>query len=162
MTSISDGLDLAAAGPLMCAGISVYTALKRANVQHGDWVLISGAGGGLGHLAIQYAKELGARVCALDSGAKEQICRELGADAFVNFAEFKEDEELNAAVRKVNADGMKVVLLCSNFNRAYTQAMAFLGFRGTMVCLGEPVPIGGAKILAMIDKELTIFGEFVK
>jgi alcohol dehydrogenase, propanol-preferring len=116
-------------------------------------------------LAIQYAKALGARVCALDSGAKEQFCRELGADAFVNFAEFKEDEELNDAVRKVNVDGMKVVLVFSNGNRAYTQAMGFLGFRGTMVCLGvpegEPVPIGGAKVLAMIDKELTIFGEFV-
>lgn len=49
----SDFPDLASAAPLMCGGVSVYAALKRAQVKQGDWVAISGAGGGLGHLAVQ-------------------------------------------------------------------------------------------------------------
>jgi propanol-preferring alcohol dehydrogenase len=69
----------------MCGGITVYAALKRANIQYGDWVVISGAGGGLGHLAIQFAKVLGARVLSLDVGSKEHFCLDLGADAFADF-----------------------------------------------------------------------------
>jgi propanol-preferring alcohol dehydrogenase len=49
----------------MCAGVSVYAGLTRAHTRVGDWVLVSGAGGGLGHLGIQYAKAIGARVTAM-------------------------------------------------------------------------------------------------
>jgi propanol-preferring alcohol dehydrogenase len=165
VTPIPDGIDLAEAAPLMCAGITVYTALKRAGTRFGDWVLISGAGGGLGHLAIQYAKAIGARVIALDHGSKKAFCEELGADAFVDFTKFSKDEELKEEVWKIAKNGVKTVLCCASNNRAYEQALNFLGFRGTLVCVGVPPQGGigeslGSRVVAMIGLELTIFGTY--
>lgn len=67
----------------MCGGVTVYTALKRSGVEFNGWVVVCGAGGGLGHLAIQYAKAMGARVLALDTGSKKEFCERLGVDAFL-------------------------------------------------------------------------------
>jgi propanol-preferring alcohol dehydrogenase len=164
VTPIPEGIDLAGAAPLMCGGITVYTALKRAGSKFGDWVLVSGAGGGLGHLAIQYAKAIGSRVIGMDVGEKEKFCKDLGADVFINFMNFKKDEDLTAEVKKYAPSGVKTVLACSSSNRAYDQAMSFLGFRGTLICIGVPdgdvMPIGGAIVAPMIGLELNIFGEF--
>ncbi|KAG5652129.1 hypothetical protein H0H81_006205 [Sphagnurus paluster] len=69
-------------------GLTVYKALKQANVKIGDWVAISGAGGGLGHLAVQYAVAMGLRVVAIDTGeAKKELCLKLGAEKWVDFRE---------------------------------------------------------------------------
>ncbi len=78
----------------------MYADLKRASTKIGDWVLVSGGGGGLGHLAIQYAKAMGARVIAGDSRAKERFCKDLGADIFIDFMKFSNGEELIAEVLK--------------------------------------------------------------
>ncbi|KAK6222378.1 hypothetical protein LQW54_001078 [Pestalotiopsis sp. IQ-011] len=161
VTPMPDDIDLGGAAALMCGGISVYAGLKRAKVRHGQWVVISGAGGGLGHLAIQYAKVLGARVLALDAGSKEEFCLGFNADAFIDFSRYDTDAQLAAAVKAVTKESAKVVLMCSSSNRAYSQAISFLGFRGTLVCLGVPegpqLPIAGAKVADLVGLELTIF-----
>ncbi|KAF9522610.1 GroES-like protein [Crepidotus variabilis] len=76
-------LDSKMAAPLMCAGITVYSPLKANNVGKGKVVGIVGIGG-LGHLAIQFAKAMGAKVIVFShSPSKEKDARELGADEFV-------------------------------------------------------------------------------
>lgn len=164
VTPIPKELDLAGAAALMCGGITVFTAIKRANVKHGQWVVISGAGGGLGHLAIQYAKVFGARVLALDIGSKEAFCLGLGAEVFVDFSQFESDGELVAHIKDVTGGGAKVVLACSSSNRAYSQAISFLGFRGVLVCIGvpegKPIPIEGANVGDLVVRELNIFGTY--
>ncbi|KAG7115224.1 Alcohol dehydrogenase 2 like protein [Verticillium longisporum] len=137
-TPIPSGLDLASAAPLMCGGISVYTALRTAGLRVGDWVVISGAGGGLGHLGVQYAKALGARVVAVDAGVKEALCRELGADDFVDFAAFASDADLAARIKEATGGGARIALMCSASSKSYGQCMSWLGFRGTVACLGIP------------------------
>lgn len=163
VTPIPDGLDLAGAAPLMCGGVTVYAALKRAALRNGDWVVVTGAGGGIGHLAIQYAKALGARVLALDAGPKKSFCVGLGADEFVDFMAHGSSENLISTVKKLTGGGAKTVLMCSSSNKAYAQAIPMLGFRGSLCCLGVPegenVPIEGAKVTALIDLELSIFGK---
>src|SRR5690625_3975287 len=62
---IPDAVDLAAAAPILCAGVTVYKGLKVTDTKPGDWVLISGIGG-LGHIAVQYAVAMGRRVVAID------------------------------------------------------------------------------------------------
>jgi propanol-preferring alcohol dehydrogenase len=161
VTPIPDAItDLAGAAPLMCGGITVYTALKKAGVRFGDWVLVMGAGGGLGHLAIQYAKALGAQVVGLDAGTKEEFCKSLGADAFLDFTKFASDAELAAKVKEITGGGAKIVLACSSSSRAYGQAVSLLGFRGTLVCIGAPEgkdePVGGYTLMGFISNELTI------
>jgi len=88
LTPIPDGLDLAEAAPILCAGLTVYKALKESNAKPGQWVALPGAGGGLGSLAVQYAKYLGLNVIAVDSGeAKRKLTAELGADKWIDFKE---------------------------------------------------------------------------
>ena len=56
---IPKGTNMAEVAPILCAGITVYKALKEADMRAGQWVCISGAAGGLGSLAVQYAKAMG-------------------------------------------------------------------------------------------------------
>jgi alcohol dehydrogenase, propanol-preferring len=163
VTPIPEGIDLAGAAPLMCAGVSVYAGLKRAHTKAGDWVLVSGGGGGLGHLAIQYAKAMGARVIAMDVSSKEAFCKEVGADFFIDFTKFGTDEDIIAEVKGIVPGGVKVVLCCVGSKRAYLQAQTFLGPRGTLVCLGIPViPAGESTALfelgPLVLNELNIIG----
>lgn len=155
--------DLAAAAPLMCGGVSVYAALKRAEVKQGDWVIVSGAGGGLGHLAVQYAKVMGGRVLGVDTGGKETLVRELGAEEFVDFTAFRSDEALAAKVKEITGGGAQIVLMCAASARAYASGMLWLGFRGKLCCLGIPEPGSepalAANVLAMVGMETTIMGE---
>ena len=75
---LPDGLDFAAAAPVLCAGITVYKGLKMTDTKPGDWVVVSGIGG-LGHMAVQYAKAMGLHVIAVDiSPEKLDLARSLG------------------------------------------------------------------------------------
>jgi propanol-preferring alcohol dehydrogenase len=163
VTPIPEGIDPAGAAPLMCAGVSVYAGLKRAHTKAGDWVLVSGGGGGLGHLAIQYAKAMGARVIAMDVRSKEDFCKEVGAGFFIDFTKFGADEDITAEVKRIVPGGVKIVLCCVGSRRAYLQAQKFLGPRGALVCLGIPViPVGEPTALfelgPLVMNELNIIG----
>lgn len=72
VTPIPDGLPLDAAAPLLCAGVTVYKAIREFGGNPGETIVIPGAGGGLGHLACQYAVALGYRVIAVDSGEEKR------------------------------------------------------------------------------------------
>jgi D-arabinose 1-dehydrogenase-like Zn-dependent alcohol dehydrogenase len=81
---IPDALDAADAGPLLCAGVTTYNALRNSGARPGDTVAVQGIGG-LGHLAIQYAARMGFRTVAVSSGAdKEELARKLGAHEYVD------------------------------------------------------------------------------
>lgn len=77
---LSDSVDFAAVAPILCAGVTTYKALKETEVRPGQWVAISGIGG-LGQVAIQYAKAMGLKVLALDvAPEKLALARQAGAD----------------------------------------------------------------------------------
>lgn len=83
---IPDGVSDEAAGPVMCGGLTAYMACRRSSVRPGQWIVLPGAGGGLGHFAVQYAKAMGMRVIAVDGGdAKKDLCLKLGAEHFIDF-----------------------------------------------------------------------------
>ncbi|KAJ7505728.1 mannitol-1-phosphate dehydrogenase [Mycena galericulata] len=91
VTPIPEGFDSNAAASILCAGVTVYRAIKYSQTSPGDWIVLPGAGGGLGHLAIQYAKVAGLQVIAVDTGAdKKKLCLELGADKWIDFKESKD------------------------------------------------------------------------
>jgi len=81
---IPAALDPKQAAPLICAGITTYKGIKETKARPGEWIVISGAGG-LGHLAIQYAKMMGLQVCAVDiDDGKLALATKMGADFVVN------------------------------------------------------------------------------
>ncbi|KAJ9133474.1 alcohol dehydrogenase [Coniochaeta hoffmannii] len=131
--SVSD----AEAAPILCAGVTVYKALKISDLRPGNWVAIAGAGGGLGHLAIQYARAMGYRPLALDAG-KEELCTRLGAEAYIDVLETEEDCVV-ARVLEVTGGGAHCALVCASSGRAYADAVGYLRRAATMVCVGLPV-----------------------
>ena len=81
---LPDNLEFAPAAPVLCAGVTVYKGLKELDCKPGDWVVISGIGG-LGHMAVQYAKAMGFHVIAVDvADDKLALARSLGADEAIN------------------------------------------------------------------------------
>jgi propanol-preferring alcohol dehydrogenase len=81
---LPDALDFGAAAPVLCAGVTVYKGLKETEAKPGQWVAISGIGG-LGHIAIQYARAMGLRVAAVDvSEDKLKLATSLGAEIVVS------------------------------------------------------------------------------
>lgn len=81
ITLLPKGVPLDAVAPILCAGVTVYKGLKESGARPGQTVAVIGAGGGLGSLALQFAKAMGLRVVAVDGGdEKRDMCQELGAE----------------------------------------------------------------------------------
>lgn len=106
---IPKGTDLASVSPILCAGITVYKALKTSGAKPGQWVAISGAAGGLGSLALQYAKAMGFRVLAVDGGDKGEFVKSLGAESYVDFTKSKD------VVKEILKPLVEVLTLLSTF-----------------------------------------------
>jgi len=93
----------------------------------------------------------------MDVGSKENFCRGLGADHFIDFEKSGTDEEMSEVNRLVPG-GVKVVLCCAGSKRAYSQAVTFLGVRGTLVCLGVPERQVGER-MSLFDLEPVLLDE---
>ncbi|KAL1412993.1 alcohol dehydrogenase [Vanrija albida] len=140
LTIIPDNLDMAEAAPILCAGVTVYKALKRSGARAGQWVAVPGAGGGLGSVAIQYAKYMGLSTIAIDTGAeKKALTAKLGASAWVDFKEHPGDAII-AAVKAATPDGLgpHAAIIASPKPEAYLTAMEYIRPFGTVVAVGLP------------------------
>ncbi|KAI5370094.1 Putative GroES-like superfamily, alcohol dehydrogenase-like, NAD(P)-binding domain superfamily [Septoria linicola] len=136
VTPIPDSLPSDAAAPMLCAGVTVYSALRKSGAQAGDWIAILGAGGGLGHLATQIASRgMGIRVIGIDAGSKKELATECGAEVFIDHTQGKAEEEVKAATGGL---GVQAVLVLTAANAAYASSMGMLKFGGTTVCVGLP------------------------
>ncbi|KAK4704684.1 hypothetical protein P7C70_g1520, partial [Phenoliferia sp. Uapishka_3] len=108
----------------VCSGSTMYAALKASKAEAGQWVVIPGGGGGVGHMATQYGKALGIRVIAIDTGEdKKEMCMELGAEEFIDFKTCKNVEE---EVRRITGGGAHGVIVTGGTASAYKSAPYFL------------------------------------
>ncbi|KAF2451443.1 alcohol dehydrogenase [Karstenula rhodostoma CBS 690.94] len=155
-------LPLDAVAPVLCAGITVYKGLKESGAQPGQWVAIVGAGGGLGSLALQYAKAMGLRTIGIDTGdAKKDMCATLGAEHFVDFAK---SSNLVKDVQAATPDGLgpHAVLLVAVNERPFQQAAEYIRPRGTVVCIGMPAgAYMKAPVFETVVRMITIKGSYV-
>ncbi|KUI53528.1 Alcohol dehydrogenase 2 [Cytospora mali] len=161
VTPIPDGLPSDAAAPMLCAGITVYSALRKSNTQSGQWVVLLGAGGGLGHLGTQIASRgIGLRVIGIDSGSKRDFVLESGAEHFIDFTASK--DVAKDVMNLTDGLGAHAVINLTASNSAYALGMDLLRFGGTLVCAGipegDPVPIAKAFPQLLIGKSLKIVG----
>ncbi|KAF8888346.1 chaperonin 10-like protein [Infundibulicybe gibba] len=159
VTPIPEGLHSAAATPILCAGLTIYKALKQTNAKAGDWVSISGAGGGLGHLGVQYAVAMGFRVLAIDTGAaKKELCLRLGAEQWVDFLESKDlVKDVQAAT---GGSGPQAAVVAAGDAKPFNQALTYIRFTGTLVVVGMPGKdaILSVPINFLVSKSATIVG----
>ncbi|KAF2835452.1 GroES-like protein [Patellaria atrata CBS 101060] len=102
---IPDGVDLAEAAPLLCAGVTVFNGMRQLGITPASLVAVQGIGG-LGHLAIQYAKKMGYRVVAISSSeSKKNLSIQLGASAYVDSSK----EDVAEEIQKLGGAAMVVV-----------------------------------------------------
>jgi propanol-preferring alcohol dehydrogenase len=148
------GFDEAA--PILCAGVTVYKGLKVTDTRPGDWVVISGIGG-LGHLAVQYAKAMGLNVVAVDiDDAKLALGRRLGAALAVNA---RTDDPV--AFVKKEVGGAQGVLVTAVSPKAFVQALGMVGRGGTVSLNGLPPGDFPLSIFDTVINGITIRGSIV-
>lgn len=155
---VPDGVSSIDAAPLTCAGVTTYKAIKVARISPSERVAVFGIGG-LGHLAVQYARLVGATVIAVDvDDAKLEMARELGADHVVNAA----TEDPVAAIEALGGADVAVVLAV--IPKVFEQAFAALRRGGRLVCVGLPPENDGPMALPIFStvlKGISVIGSIV-
>ncbi len=132
------------AGPLLCAGITTFNALRNSPARVGDLVAILGIGG-LGHLAVQFAAKMGFKVAAIARGKdKAELAKQLGAHFYIDSSTQNVAEELK------KLKGAKVILSTVTNSDAMSTALAGLGTDGTFIVVGasfDPIKVNGLQLL---------------
>jgi len=155
---VPDGLSMEQCAPITCAGITTYKGLKVTAVRPGQWVAVIGAGGGLGHLAVQYAKAMGMNVVAVDAGQeKAEFLKSLGADVVIDV---KQGEMIEKIV-KATGGGVHGAIIVADVRNAVNEALEYCRPRGVIVQISVvdgDVPLN---VTLMVFKGITIRGSVV-
>ena len=155
-TKIPDALGFAEAAPILCAGVTTYKGLKETEARPGEWVVISGIGG-LGHMAVQYARAMGMHVAAVDvADDKLALATRLGAEIVVNAK-----HEDPAAVLQKKVGGAHASLVTAVSTRAFAAGLGVLRSGGTCALVGLPPGDFPTPIFDVVLKGLTIRGSIV-
>ena len=153
---IPDKLSFTDAAPILCAGVTTYKGLKETEARPGEWVVISGVGG-LGHVAIQYAKAMGLHVAAVDLGPEKMaLARKLGAEVAVDAKTQDPAIEIQKQI-----GGAQGVLVTAVSTIAFKQAMGMLRRGGTCVLNGLPPGEFPISIFDVVLNRYTIRGSIV-
>ena len=156
VVKVPDGVSPVDAAPLTCAGVTTYKAVKVAHVVPSERVAIFGIGG-LGHLAVQYARIVGGFVTAVDvTEEKLQLAKRLGADHLVNAAKVDAADAIQAE------GGADVAIVLAASSDVFEQAFRSLRRGGRLVCVG--LPKDGAFQLPIFEtvlKGLSVIGSIV-
>lgn len=154
---LPDRVDFAAIAPILCAGVTTYKGIKETEARPGEWIAISGIGG-LGHVAVQYARAMGLHVVALDvSEEKLALARSLGAELAVDASR---PDAIERVIAKTNG-GAHGVLVTAVSRRAFTQALSLARRKGTVSLVGLPPGDFATPIFDVVLKRLTIRGSIV-
>ncbi|MCX4641630.1 MULTISPECIES: alcohol dehydrogenase [unclassified Streptomyces] len=145
LARIPDAVSASDAGPMACAGVTVFNGLRRSSARPGDLIAVLGLGG-LGHLGVQYAIAMGFETVAIARGAeKADFAKQLGAHHYVDSTS---DTPVAEALQSLG--GAKVVLATAGNSAAITATVDGLAPRGELVVIGadtEPLGISPAQLL---------------
>jgi alcohol dehydrogenase, propanol-preferring len=151
------GLKATEAAPLICAGVTTYKGIKETEAKPGEWVAISGVGG-LGHLAIQYAKAMRFLVAGIDvDEGKLEHAKSLGADLVI----YANDGDPTATLHKETGGGAHGVLILAPSLIAFQQGVGMTRKHGTCVLVGLPPGEFPVPIFDVVANCITIRGSFV-
>ena len=165
VTVIPEGVRSEDAAPLLCAGLSLMGAVgKLSALGKGDSVVILGAGGGLGHLGVQIAREKGFKIIAIDSGQeKGELCLTLGATSYIDISTTSEDTVIEKIKNQTHSEGAHAAIVVPGTESAFRLAPKLVRNCGTIVGVGLPrndftVPVGCTELSA---RGLTVTGASV-
>jgi len=150
-------VDFNAMAPILWAGVTTYKGIKETEARPGEWLAISGVGG-LGHIAVQYAKAMGLHVAALDIGEEKlALARELGAELAVDAS----SPDAVAEVLRETGGGAHGVLVTAVSPPAFAQAIRLVRRRGTISLVGLPPGEFATPIFDVVLKRITLRGSIV-
>lgn len=153
---LPDNIGFIEIAPILCAGVTVYKGLKMTEAKPGQWVVISGIGG-LGHMAVQYAKAMGLNVAAVDiDDSKLNLAKRLGAEVVVNAR-----EQDPAAYLKKEIGGAHGALVTAVSPIAFKQAIGMTRRGGTIALNGLPAGEFPISIFDMVLNGTTVRGSIV-
>jgi propanol-preferring alcohol dehydrogenase len=154
---LPEHVDFAAMAPILCAGVTTYKGIKETEARPGEWIAISGIGG-LGHVAIQYARAMGLHVAALDvTEEKLALARKLGAEIAIN----AKLPDAAAQVVKLTGGGAHGVLVTAVSPPAFAQALRLVRRKGTVSLVGLPPGDFATPIFDVVLKRITLRGSIV-
>ncbi|MBJ6746286.1 alcohol dehydrogenase AdhP [Streptococcus sp. 121] len=156
---VPDNLDPAQASSITCAGVTTYKAIKEADIQPGQWVVVYGAGG-LGNLAIQYAKKVfNAHVIAVDINQdKLDLALESGADVSLNGLEI---EDMAAKIMEITGIGAHAAVVTAVSKVAFNQAVDSVRPAGSIVAVGLPSEYMDLSIVKLVLDGIKVVGSLV-
>lgn len=150
-------VEFASLAPILCAGVTTYKGLKETDARPGEWVAISGIGG-LGHVAIQYAKAMGLKVVALDVAEdKLSLARQLGAEVALD----ARGPDVLERVKQATSGGAHGVLVTAVSPAAFSQALSLVRRKGTVSLVGLPPGDFATPIFDVVLKRITVRGSIV-
>ena len=153
---IPKNLSFVDAAPILCAGVTTYKGLKMTEARPGEWVVISGVGG-LGHVAIQFAKAMGLHVAAVDLGPEKMaLARKLGAEITIDAKTQDPAKEIQKQI-----GGVHGALVTAVSPIAFKQAVGMLRRGGTCVLNGLPPGEFPVSIFDVVLNGYTIRGSIV-
>jgi D-arabinose 1-dehydrogenase-like Zn-dependent alcohol dehydrogenase len=154
VAAMPEGLDATEAGPLLCAGVTTYNALRTSGAKSGDLVAIQGIGG-LGHLAVQFAAKSGYHTVAISRGAdKEAFAKELGAHEYID------DANGDAAKQLMKMGGAKVILATAPSGKAISGLLGGLKYKGKLLIVAAPSDNLNVSALPLIMGSRSIAGHY--
>ena len=144
LAAMPESLDAAEAGPLMCAGVTTFNALRHSGAMPSDLVAVQGIGG-LGHLGIQFAKHFGYRVAAVGRGPENAaLAKKLGAHVYIDSA------ATDAAAELQKLGGARAILATAPSAKAMSSIVGGLGANGVLVVVGAPAEPMELSVLPLI------------
>src|SRR5437762_3202952 len=152
VASIPDELPAEEAGPFMCAGVTVYNALRNSGARSGDVVAVHGIGG-LGHLGVQYARRMGFETVAVGRGRdKEALARKLGAHHYIDSGAG------DAAAELQKLGGARVILATAPNAKAISALVDGLSVDGKLLIPAAPAEPLGLSVLPLIMGRRSVAG----
>lgn len=152
LAAIPDELPAEEAGPFMCAGVTVYNALRNSGARGGDIVAVHGIGG-LGHLGVQYARQMGFHTVAVGRGKdKEPLAKKLGAHRYIDSGAG------NAAKELQKLGGARVILGTAPNARAISEMVDGLGINGTLLVPAAPGDPLTVNVMPLISGRRSVAG----
>ena len=156
---VPEGLDPAQASSITCAGVTTYKAIKEAQLQPGQWIVLYGAGG-LGNLAVQYAKKVfNAHVVAVDiNNDKLALAKEVGADIVING---REVDDVPGLIKEKTNGGAHSAVVTAVSKVAFNQAVDSVRAGGRVVAVGLPSEMMDLSIVKTVLDGIQVIGSLV-
>jgi D-arabinose 1-dehydrogenase-like Zn-dependent alcohol dehydrogenase len=149
---IPDELAAEEAGPLMCAGITTFNALRHSGARPGDLVAVLGIGG-LGHLGVQYAVKMGFKTIAIARGQdKGPLAKELGAHHYLD------SQSQNPAAELTKLGGARTILATVTSSKAMSAVVDGLGVNGKLLVVGAPLEPLEIMPISLIFQRRSVMG----